>query len=51
MSQMTPESKAADDTVRSSVYSSIYMTLINLSCHETAAEEVYCLSLTVYDFI
>lgn len=39
MSRTTAEAKAADNTVSSSVCSSIYMTLINLGCHERAAEE------------
>lgn len=54
MSQMTPESKAADNTVRSSVHSRIYVTLINLSCHKRRAAEgfsvlfVYSISFSVY---
>lgn len=48
MSQMTPESNAADNTVRSSVHSSIYVTLINLSCHKRRAAEGFSPVLFVY---
>lgn len=49
MSRTTAEAKAADNTVSSSVCSSIYMTLINLGCHERAAE-VFIISLFLYFF-
>lgn len=43
MGRTTAESRAANNAVRSSVYSSIYMTLINLSCHMRVALLPFCL--------
>lgn len=43
MGRTTAESRSANNAVRSSVYSSIYMTLINLSCHMRAAFLPLCL--------
>lgn len=56
MSRTTAEAKAADNTVRSSVCSSIYMTLINLGCHQRAAEEgfysfIYLFLLLLFVYI
>lgn len=47
MSRMTAEFRAADNTVRSSVYSSIYMTIINLGCHMRAAFHQGCLYMSM----
>lgn len=44
---MTAEFRAADNTVRSSVYSSIYMTVINLGCHMRAAFHQVCLYMSM----